>query len=104
MTAAREPHRRQVDPARVLPDAAPVGFLESSGTVAPGQVAIDMGDLAGRVRALRALQRQSMLTLPLGGRFFDVVLTAGGAQAHAAVAVIDGFSAPGASRAPRAGR
>ncbi|WP_367575256.1 hypothetical protein [Streptomyces griseoaurantiacus] len=91
MTATQELLRRHVDPNRTIPDAAPVGFLENAGTVAPEQVATDMGDLASRVRALMALQQQSVLTLPLGGHFFDVVLTASGAQAHAAVAVMDGI-------------
>ncbi|MFF7975782.1 hypothetical protein [Streptomyces sp. NPDC007905] len=54
-------------------------------------MASDMGDLAARVRSLMALQQQRVLQLPLGGRFFDIVVTAGGPQAYAAMRVLDGI-------------
>ncbi|MFJ5779307.1 hypothetical protein [Streptomyces sp. NPDC093094] len=83
--------RRQLIPDRDLPPPAPVGFTATSGTIEPQQVASDMGDLAARVRSLMALQQQDVLQLPLGGHLFDIVVTASGPQAHAAVAVMDGI-------------
>ncbi|MGW4518791.1 hypothetical protein ACWEO4_44500 [Streptomyces sp. NPDC004393] len=61
----------------------------------PQHVASDMGDLAARVRSLMALQQQRVLQLPLGGNFFDIVVTAGGAQAYAAMKVMDGIQHTG---------
>ncbi|MFD9097768.1 hypothetical protein [Streptomyces collinus] len=57
--------------------------------VDPALVAQDMGDLASRVRSLMALQRQEVLQLPLGGRFFDLIVTASGPQAYAAIKMMD---------------
>jgi hypothetical protein len=54
-----------------------------------------MGDLAARVRSLMALQHQRVLQLPLGGRFFDVVVTASGPQAYAAIKAMDGIQGNG---------
>ncbi|MBG7704816.1 hypothetical protein HCJ76_43845 [Streptomyces sp. MC1] len=50
-----------------------------------------MADLAARVRQLMSLQQQDVLQLPLGGHFFDIVVTASGPQAYAAVKVMDGI-------------
>ncbi|MFF3312781.1 hypothetical protein [Streptomyces sp. NPDC002952] len=62
-----------------------------------------MGDLASRVRALMALQNQQVLQLPLGGRFFDVVLTASGPQAYAVMAVMDAVQQSGDDAADACG-
>ncbi|MFE1437105.1 hypothetical protein [Streptomyces sp. NPDC058739] len=90
--------RRKTDPDRPLPDAAPAGFTTSTGTVDPQHVAHDMSDLAARVRSLMALQQQHILQLPLGGRFFDIVVTAAGPQAYATMAVMDGIQHAGDDR------
>ncbi|MFE1443600.1 hypothetical protein [Streptomyces sp. NPDC058739] len=95
MTLTRHLPRRDADPARQLPDTAPAGFTTSTGTVDPQRVAPDMGDLAARVRSLMALQQQQVLQLPLGGKFFDIVVTAAGPQAYAALAVMDGIQHAG---------
>ena len=58
-------------------------------SIAPADVASDMGDLAARVRNLMALQRGGPLQLPLGGRFFDVVVTASGPEAYAVMRLMD---------------
>ncbi|MET7440249.1 hypothetical protein ACWERY_29800 [Streptomyces sp. NPDC004082] len=62
-----------------------------------------MGDLASRVRALMALQNQQVLQLPLGDRFFDVVLTASGPQAYAVMAVMDAVQQSGDDAADACG-
>ncbi|MEY2248686.1 hypothetical protein AB8A21_38175 [Streptomyces sp. BF23-18] len=54
-----------------------------------GDVAQDMQDLATRVRSLMDLQQGRRLRLPLGGRFFDAVVTASGPEAHAVVDLMD---------------
>ncbi|MFE5753379.1 hypothetical protein ACFQ7M_39490 [Streptomyces massasporeus] len=82
---------RELAPDRVLPDAAPVGFTQTGVPVDPQRVAPDMGDLAARVRSLMSLQQQGVLQLPLGGGFFDIVVTASGPQAYAAIKVMDGI-------------
>ncbi|MFJ5779748.1 hypothetical protein [Streptomyces sp. NPDC093094] len=87
--------RRQLIRDRDLLPPAPVGFTATSATIQPQQVACDMGDLAARVRSLMALQQQHVLQLPLGGSFFDIVVTASGPQAHAAVTVMDGIQHTG---------
>ncbi|MGW3633474.1 hypothetical protein ACWD7F_25520 [Streptomyces sp. NPDC005122] len=48
-----------------------------------------MHDLATRVRSLMDLKRGAPQQLPLGGRFFDIVVTASGPQAHAVVRLLD---------------
>jgi len=48
-----------------------------------------MGDLAARVRSLMALQQQRVLQLPLGGRFFDIVVTGSGPEAYAVMTLMD---------------
>ncbi|MFF0033970.1 hypothetical protein ACFYS7_38710 [Streptomyces avermitilis] len=74
---------------------APVGFTAGTQTIVPGSVAADMGDLASRVRSLMALQQQRVLQLPLGGNLFDIVVTASGPQAYAAITVMDEIQSPG---------
>lgn len=88
MTTTQLP-RRELTPDRELPPTAPVGFNPSPHVVDPRQVASDMGDLADRVRSLMALQQQHVLQLPLGGNFFDIVVTASGPHAYAAIKVMD---------------
>jgi hypothetical protein len=89
------PHRN-VAPNRLLtPAPAPVDFTPTTESVDPQHIAPDMADLATRVRSLMALQQQDVLQLPLGGHLFDIVVTASGAQAHAAVAVMDGIQHTG---------
>ncbi|MFF3617491.1 hypothetical protein [Streptomyces sp. NPDC002580] len=66
-----------------------VEFTARTETIAAGDVAPDMHGLASRVRNLMDLQRGAPLTLPLGGRFFDIVVTAAGPEAYAAVRLMD---------------
>jgi hypothetical protein len=56
---------------------------------APEDVAQDMSDLAARVRNLMDLQHGNPFRLPLGGQFFDAVVTASGPQAHAVMDLMD---------------
>ncbi|MFJ8086227.1 hypothetical protein ACIQ6Y_37360 [Streptomyces sp. NPDC096205] len=95
MSLTEQLHRCHVTPDRLLPAPAPVGFTLTTASVDPQHVAPDMADLAARVRSLMALQQQDVLQLPLGGHLFDVVVTASGSQAHAAVAVMDGIQHTG---------
>lgn len=46
-------------------------------------------DLASRVRALRDVDANADALVPLGGRLFDVVISAAGQRGHAAVAAVD---------------
>ncbi|MGQ4344101.1 hypothetical protein [Streptomyces sp. SAS_275] len=69
--------------------AAPVNFQTVTERFAPGDVATDMRDLATRVRSLLSLQQGQDLRLPLGGRLFDIVVTASCPEAYAAVALMD---------------
>ncbi|MEU6593280.1 hypothetical protein ABZ923_29325 [Streptomyces sp. NPDC046881] len=91
MSATEQLDRRDVDPNRRLPDAPPVGFIQTSMTVDPRHIAPDMADLTARLRSLMDLQQQRVLQLPLGGHFFDIVVTASGPQAYAAIKVLDGI-------------
>ncbi|MFJ5780391.1 hypothetical protein [Streptomyces sp. NPDC093094] len=91
MSLTEQLPRRTATPGRTLPDPAPAGFTPTTGTLDPRHIAPDMADLAARVRSLMALQQQDVLQLPLGGHLFDIVVTASGPQAHAAVAVMDGI-------------
>lgn len=81
--------RRPMETNRRRSGAAPVAFTSTSETVVPAAVAPDMGDLAAAVRSLMALQEQRVLQLPLGGRYFDIVVTASGPEGHAAVRLMD---------------
>lgn len=103
MTIAAQLPRRGVAAGRPLPAAAPAGFTTSSDTVDASQVASDMGDLAHRVRSLMALQSGQTAQLPLGGRFFDIVITANGPDAYSAVRVLDSIQHSGAERADACG-
>ncbi|MEV6810492.1 hypothetical protein, partial [Streptomyces sp. NPDC051129] len=49
----------------------------------------DMHTLAGRLRHLLDLTAGRPLSLPLGGRFFDAVITADGPEANAIVRLMD---------------
>ncbi|MEV6179911.1 hypothetical protein [Streptomyces sp. NPDC052015] len=82
---------------------APAGFTQNSEAIDPRSIASDMGDLTARVRALMALQQQQVFQLPLGGHFFDIVITASGPQAYAAMAVMDGIQHTGDERADACG-
>lgn len=66
--------------------------------IPPAAVAPNMGDLAARVRSLMDLQHGRPLQLPLGGRFFDVVVTAACPEAHAVVSLMDAIQYPGHGR------
>ncbi|MBL1109421.1 hypothetical protein JK361_33395 [Streptomyces sp. 5-8] len=89
MSTVQQLPRREPAPDFDRPDAEPAEFKLLALDIDPRQVASDMGDLAARVRSLMSLQQQTVLQLPLGGGFFDAVVTAGGPQAYAAVAVLD---------------
>ncbi|WP_316762535.1 hypothetical protein [Streptomyces herbicida] len=95
--------RRPVDADRVIPPAGPAGFVTTTGRIDAAHVAPDMGDLATRVRSLMALQQQRVLQLPLGGHFFDIIVTASGPQAYAAIKVMDGIQHSGDERADACG-
>lgn len=53
------------------------------------QPAVDMQDLAARVRALFSIREEQDSRMPLGGAMFDVVVTGGGYLGRAAVAHMD---------------
>ncbi|MEW2305368.1 hypothetical protein AB0958_36365 [Streptomyces sp. NPDC006655] len=103
MTVAAQLPRRQVDADCPLPSAGPARFTTNSDTVAASQVATDMGDLAHRVRSLMALQNGHVAQLPLGGRFFDIVITANGPDAYGAVRELDSIQHSGNERADACG-
>lgn len=54
-----------------------------------GPVAVDMADLAARVRALLDLDTGRGTRVPLGGDLFDVVITGGGVEGHAVAVLMD---------------
>lgn len=81
--------RRNVAPDRTLPPATPVSFAVSTDTIAPTAASPDMDHLAARVRALMGCQQGGVLQLPLGGRFFDIVVTASGLAARGVVRLMD---------------
>jgi hypothetical protein len=62
-----------------------------------------MGDLATRVRQLMGLHQTRVLQLPLGGHFFDIVVTASGPQAYAAMTVLDEIQHTGDERVDACG-
>ncbi|WP_406834876.1 hypothetical protein ACICHK_00375 [Streptomyces sp. AHU1] len=80
--------QRAANPRGSAP-AGSVDFTAHAQNVAPEDVAPDMRDLAARVRNLMNLQRGRPLRLPLGGRFFDIVVTASGPEAYAVVDLMD---------------
>ncbi|MEU7305363.1 hypothetical protein [Streptomyces sp. NPDC007206] len=96
-TAQRLPQRTKTVPERPIPQAGPPIF-QSAIEVDPACVAPDMADLATRVRQLMNVRRDQVLQLPLGGNFFDIVVTASGPEAYAAVAVMDGIQRVGDER------
>ncbi|MER5599905.1 hypothetical protein [Streptomyces sp. NPDC002265] len=66
-----------------------VDFIPGDWAITADDVAPDMGDLAARVRSLMDLQQGRVLRLPLGGRFFDIVVTASCPEAYAVVRLLD---------------
>ncbi|MFJ9718169.1 hypothetical protein ACIRPQ_19860 [Streptomyces sp. NPDC101213] len=103
MSLTQQLPRRTTDLDQTLPPAALVGFTRTIETIDPRSAAPDMGDLASRVRALMDLQQQNVLKLPLGGHFFDIVVTASGPQAYAAMSILDGIQHSGEERADACG-
>ncbi|MET8453352.1 hypothetical protein [Streptomyces sp. NPDC005209] len=89
MSLAQQLPRRNVALNRESPPAGPVAFPTRTGVVDPALVAPDVRDLATRVRQLMGLHQAHVLQLPLGGQFFDIVVTASGPQAYAAIKVMD---------------
>ncbi|WP_432190287.1 hypothetical protein [Streptomyces sp. Tue6028] len=77
---------------------ADVNFTVRGQSVAKADAAPDMRDLAARVRNLMALQQGRVLQLPLGGRFFDIVVTAAGPEAYAVVDLMDEVQHSGGER------
>ncbi|WP_432187900.1 hypothetical protein [Streptomyces sp. Tue6028] len=68
---------------------ADADFTVRGRHVAQADVAPGMHDMAARVRNLMALQQGHGLQLPLGGRFFDIVVTASCPEAYAVVDLMD---------------
>ncbi|MFD8913638.1 hypothetical protein [Streptomyces sp. NPDC059575] len=58
-----------------IPRAEAVEFKDTPLVPRPEDVASDMGTLADRVRALADLTAGREIRVPLGGQFFDVVVT-----------------------------
>lgn len=81
--------QRGIAPGRILPAAAAVGFSPYPFSVQQGDVAPDMGSLADRIRQVADLMAGRQVRLPLGGRFFDVVVTANGPEASTVIAMLD---------------
>ncbi|MEV5979581.1 hypothetical protein [Streptomyces sp. NPDC052114] len=81
--------QRFVEPGHDLPAVGDVAFVSRAEIIDRADVAPDMGDLAARVRVLMNLQGGRSSLLPLGGRLFDVVVTAGGGDARAIVRLLD---------------
>ncbi|MER5603085.1 hypothetical protein [Streptomyces sp. NPDC002265] len=80
--------QRPANPAERAP-AAPMDFSTLPHTIATDDIATDMSDLAARVRNLMDLQQGRVLQLPLGGRFFDIVVTASCPEAYAVMDLLD---------------
>lgn len=87
MTRTPLPHRPASWNGRA--PAARAEFTSRSQVIAPEDVAPDMHDLAARVRNLMDLHRGAPLKLPLGGHFFDIVVTANGPEAYAVMSLLD---------------
>ncbi|MGW3668571.1 hypothetical protein [Streptomyces sp. NPDC005141] len=85
----RTPLSQRPPKRRGSASAPGIEFLTQTMDVAPEDVAPDMHDLAARVRSLMDLQQGRPLQLPLGGRFFDIVVTASGPEAYAVVSLMD---------------
>ncbi|MFB7601074.1 hypothetical protein [Streptomyces sp. NPDC056160] len=98
MSVTQQMPRRQRAEGRIRPPGPPVSFTPQNFAVAPESVAPDMADLASRVRTFLSLQRGEVLQLPLGGQFFDIVVTASGPQAYAVVRLLDGLQHSGVER------
>ncbi|MCE0445385.1 hypothetical protein CFC35_35795 [Streptomyces sp. FBKL.4005] len=71
---------------RPAPEAA---FGQTTAPKDGPKPAADMGTLADRIRRLMNLTAGRQLTLPLGGRYFDVVVTANGPAAYGVVRLLD---------------
>ncbi|MET8413211.1 hypothetical protein ABZV34_35065 [Streptomyces sp. NPDC005195] len=65
-----------------------MGFGSTFMVIEPEDVA-QVHDLAARVQNLMDFQRGTPLKLPLGGSFFDIVVTAAGPAAASAVRLLD---------------
>ncbi|WP_225828476.1 hypothetical protein [Streptomyces naphthomycinicus] len=88
MTTALPQRKPQVDTPRPAP--MPTFRDEWLGSAAPPhEPAADMGTLADRIRHLMDLAAGQQLTLPLGGRYFDLVVTASGPIAYPVVRLMD---------------
>ncbi|UFQ99877.1 hypothetical protein KBP30_00950 [Streptomyces sp. Go40/10] len=76
---------------KVWPPAPPAEFGGGAyrGDEPPRVPAEDMGTLADRIRRLMDLTAGRQLALPLGGRYFDAVVTANGPAAYGAVRLMD---------------
>ncbi|WP_435224268.1 hypothetical protein [Streptomyces sp. Tue6028] len=85
----RTPLPQRVPTTGLMGPAADVEFTVRGQQIAKADVAPDMHDLAARIRNLMALQQGRILQLPLGGRFFDIVITAAGPEAYAVVDLMD---------------
>ncbi|MEU9273242.1 hypothetical protein AB0E04_49000 [Streptomyces sp. NPDC048251] len=83
------PPRRSVAADRVLPRIQPAEFSLAPYAPSAENVQSDMGDLAGRIRNLMALQQGHATRIPLGGALFDIVVTANGIDAYTAMTRMD---------------
>ncbi|MEU2565082.1 hypothetical protein ABZ626_38020 [Streptomyces longispororuber] len=88
MTAALL-HRVRTPARWPVPPAGPPVFRREAWVASPASVALDMGDLADRVRSLMNLACGGTGRVPLGGTLFDVVVTANGHSARAMIRLMD---------------
>ncbi|MET7649877.1 hypothetical protein [Streptomyces sp. NPDC005486] len=72
-----------------VPYPAPAPIFTPSAVSAPREPAADMGTLAERIRSLMDLAAGRPMSLPLGGRYFDAVITANGHAAYGVVRLMD---------------
>ncbi|MFE9770658.1 hypothetical protein ACFYOV_03030 [Streptomyces sp. NPDC005931] len=87
MTTTQLPRRdSKVDQRRPAPE---VHFNEPLLRGVPREPAADMGTLADRIRRLMALSTGQQLTIPLGGQYFDIVVTANGPAAYGVMRLMD---------------
>ncbi|MFE0654585.1 hypothetical protein ACFVZH_39345 [Streptomyces sp. NPDC059534] len=75
--------------ATMAPNAGAMMQTLVDAAGAPGEPVADMADLAERLRSLLGVAANQVTRVGLGGNLFDVVVTSSGAQARAAVAVMD---------------